>query len=141
MKKIFSISLVFLVLLISNFIFIGKVYTADAAGTTPSAPEAGDGIKPAEPVKLDNPLEGTGVKDLNTFIGQVIKGVLGIVGSLALVMFVYGGFTWMMAGGNSAGIEKGKQIIIWSVFGLIVIFSSYVLVKFIMADVLGLTMQ
>ena len=82
----------------------------------------------AETIKLSNPLKTTSVSVL---IGNVIDAVLGIVGSLALVMFIYGGFTWMTASGNEQSVTKGKNILMWAAVGLAVIFLSYALVKFI----------
>jgi len=87
----------------------------------------------SDPVTLTNPL---GTKDnLNPtpqeFIGRIIKAILGIVGSLALVMFIYGGFNIMTAAGTAEKVEKGKQILVWATIGLIVIFTSYALVKFV----------
>jgi hypothetical protein len=64
-------------------------------------------------------------------IGKIINSALGIVGSIALVMFIYGGFTWMLAAGNAEAVSKGKNILIWSVIGLVIIFSSYALVNFV----------
>lgn len=66
-----------------------------------------------------------------TIIGKIIQAILGLIGSLALLMFVYGGFTWMMAGGNNEAIQKGKNILIWATVGLVIIFSSYALVKMV----------
>ncbi|MEA3398474.1 MAG: pilin [Patescibacteria group bacterium] len=80
---------------------------------------------------INNPLGGD--TDINILIGQVINAVLGIVGSLALVMFIYGGFTWMLAAGNNEKVQKGKDILIWATIGLVVIFSAYALVKFVFA--------
>lgn len=89
-------------------------------------------------VCLKDPLGiGSSASGPQQLIGRIIKGVLGLVGSLALAMFVYGGFTWMLAAGNSTNVEKGKQILIWATIGLIVIFSSYALVQFVFKDVLG----
>jgi len=85
-------------------------------------------------VKLDNPLGET--KTPQVLIGKVINAVLGIVGSLALAMFIYGGFTWMLAGGNSEAVTKGKNILIWATLGLVVIFTSYALVHFVIFDAL-----
>jgi len=85
---------------------------------------------------LPNPLGGTTGTDVNLLIGQVINAVLGIVGSLALVMFIYGGLTWMTAAGNKEKIQKGKDILIWATIGLIIIFSAYAIVKFVLVDVL-----
>jgi len=79
---------------------------------------------------LTNPL---GVTDPSTLIGRVIKAVLGIVGSLALLMFVYGGFMWMLSAGNEKMIEKGKSTLMWAALGLVVIFMSYALVNFVIS--------
>ena len=79
-------------------------------------------------VQLSNPL---GTNSVPTLIGRVIDAILGIVGSLALVMFIYGGFTWMTASGNEQSVTKGKNILMWAAVGLAVIFLSYALVKFI----------
>jgi hypothetical protein len=93
----------------------------------------------ASDYSIDNPLKGV-ANTPQEFIGQIIKGVLGIVGSLALVMFIYGGFTWMTSSGNSEQVTKGKNIVIWAAIGLIVIFSSYTLIRFLLGDVLGLNL-
>ena len=37
----------------------------------------------------------------------------------------------MTAAGNAEKVEKGKEIFIWAAIGLIVIFTSYALVRFI----------
>lgn len=82
------------------------------------------------PKQLTNPL---GVTDPSTLIGKVIKAALGIVGSLALLMFVYGGFMWMLSAGNEKMIEKGKSTLMWAALGLVVIFMSYALVNFVIS--------
>jgi len=81
----------------------------------------------AAPTKaLDNPL---GTTDINALIGRVIKGVLGIVGSLALLMIIYGGFTMLTSGGAEQKINKAKGIIVWAIIGLVVIFLSYAILN------------
>jgi hypothetical protein len=72
--------------------------------------------------ELTNPLGTTSIPDL---IGRIIKGALGVVGSLALLMFIFGGLTWMTSGGNEEKIKKGKGILIWAVLGIVTIFTSY----------------
>ena len=89
-------------------------------------------------VKLNNPLTGTtDATTPNQLIGQIINGVLGIVGSLALVMFIYGGFVWMLAAGSNEKVQKGKDILIWATLGLVVIFSAYAVVKFVIEGIAG----
>ena len=87
---------------------------------------------------IPNPLTGGYEKpDVNTIIGTAINAVLGLVGSIALVMFIYGGFVWMTAMGNKESVTKGKDIIIWSVAGLAVIFLAYAVVNFVLGSVIG----
>ncbi|MBT5262680.1 MAG: hypothetical protein HOL80_02150, partial [Candidatus Magasanikbacteria bacterium] len=64
-------------------------------------------------------------------IGKAIKLVMGIVGAIALVMFVYAGGLWMVAGGNAEQTTKAMKTMVWSAIGLIVILSSYSIVNFI----------
>jgi hypothetical protein len=80
-------------------------------------------------VNLTNPLPG--VTSVPILIGKVISAALGIVGSLALLMFIYGGFTWMLAAGNENAVTKGKNILTWAAIGMAVIFASYSLVSFV----------
>jgi len=67
-------------------------------------------------------------------IGKAIKLVMGIVGAIALVMFVYAGGLWMVAGGNAQQTTKALKTMVWSAIGLIVILSSYSIVNFIFTN-------
>jgi len=74
-------------------------------------------------VNLTNPL---GETDVRIIIARLINGFLGISGSLALVMFIYGGILWMTAMGNETRLKKGKDTLIWAILGILVIASAYV---------------
>lgn len=82
--------------------------------------------------ELPNPLDTT---DPNVVIGRIIKAILGLVGAVALLMFIVGGLTWMTAAGSKEKIEKGKNIIVWAILGLVVIFASYMLVDLVIKSV------
>jgi hypothetical protein len=60
-------------------------------------------------------------------IGQLI---LGITGSFALLMFVYGGFTMLTSGGASEKVSKGKTILTNSVIGIVIILTSGLLIQY-----------
>jgi len=64
-------------------------------------------------------------------IQKLITGALGVSGVLALVAFVYGGVLWMVSAGNQTFIDKGRKAMIWAVWGLVVIFSSYAILSFV----------
>jgi hypothetical protein len=84
-------------------------------------------------VTVINPI---GITDPREIIGNIIKAILSIVGSLALLMFVYGGVLWITSFGEAKRIEKGKTIITWAVLGLALIAAAYVIVN---AVINGLT--
>jgi len=80
-----------------------------------------------------NPLEE--IFDVSTAVGKVIRGLLGIVGSLALAMFVYAGIIWMTARDNKEQAQKAIKIMLWTALGLILIFSSYIILKFVLNSI------
>lgn len=73
-------------------------------------------------------------KNVNTFVYfaiNVATFLFGIVGALALVMFVVGGFVYITSAGSPEKIKQGTDIIIAAVIGLIIVFSAYLLVRFL----------
>lgn len=103
------------------------------AASTPSGGQTSAAPSPAS-AKLINPLKTT---SLPALIGRVISAILGIVGSLALVMFIWGGLLWMTAHGNPNQLTKGKDTLVWATIGLVVIFLSYTLVNFVIKGLTG----
>lgn len=70
---------------------------------------------------------------LASLIGAIIKVILGIVGTVLLGLLIYGGYIWMMAGGNDSDVTKAKSIIQQAVIGLIIIVSAYIIADFVMS--------
>jgi len=52
-------------------------------------------------------------------------------------VFIFGGFTWVISGGNEEKVRKGKAMIMWASLGLAVIFFSYALVTFVIGALAG----
>ena len=87
-------------------------------------------------VTITNPIGGTpenpsGVTSIRSFVALIIRAMLGLVGSFALLMFVYGGFLWLTSRGNHEMIAKGSHTMTWAASGLVLIFSSYAIVEYI----------
>jgi hypothetical protein len=131
LKKILYLSLTLILFFSFSFVFLGsQVVVAQDPLPGSVEPPPGDvqsGCK--NPPCLEDPLNAGG--DVAGLIGKIIKTVLGIVGSIALVMFIYGGFMWMTAGGNTDRIKKGRDVLTWATIGLIIIFTSYAILTFI----------
>ena len=62
---------------------------------------------------------------LESIISSVIYAVLGLVGVIFLVMVIYGGFTWMTAQGNEEKVKQANNIVMSSLFGLIITLAAY----------------
>lgn len=77
---------------------------------------------------LPLPLSNTSIPRV---VGRIMNAVLGIVGGLALLLFVWGGLRWMLARGNPEEVGKAKQTITWAALGLLAIFSSYAILNFV----------
>lgn len=84
---------------------------------------------------FENPIT-TGA-DVRLIAGEIIKKVLGIIGSIALVIFLYGGIQWMIAFGEESKMKKAKDTMVWAGLGLVIIFGSYVLVQMLLKAILG----
>lgn len=85
---------------------------------------------------LYNPL---GEVSLPILIGRAIQAVLGITGSLALLMFVWGGFVWLTSAGVPARIKSGRDTLMWASIGIAVIFGAYALVNFLITSAAGVS--
>ncbi len=67
---------------------------------------------------------------------SLIEYLFGIIGTLAFVMFVYGGLKMILAFGSEDKFKEGKEAMVNAVIGMIIAFSAYILVNFTL-DVLG----
>jgi len=95
-----------------------------------------EAISKVEAFMGKGPIKGEMISgDVPTIVGKALRVFLGIVGSLALAIFVYGGIMWMISGGNPERIKKAQGTIVWSVLGLMVIFLSYVIVSMIISGI------
>ncbi len=110
--------------------FAPSVHAAD-----PPKPPAASGSAPTtKTYALSNPL---GTTDFRVLAGRAIRIVTGISGSIGLLMFIWGGFTWLTSGGNPDKIKKGKQVFITAALGLVIIFGSYALLRAVFAALSG----
>ena len=146
-----------LLIIISTFLLVNIAYAedtgtcscssgSDSTTTQASCPDVctwtATSVTSDTTVSLTNPLTGKtsyteSSEGIPSLLGKIISAVLGLVGSLALVMFIYGGITWMTSVGNQEQVTKGKNIIIWAAIGLVIIFMSYAMVKFVIESMAG----
>jgi hypothetical protein len=72
-----------------------------------------------------------------SLVARIISAVLGIVGSLSLLIFVYGGIIWMTARGDSKKVAQGKAALVWAALGIVAIFSAYSVLSLVTSTLTG----
>lgn len=70
-------------------------------------------------------------KDPREIVANIIKILLGFLGTIAVVLIIYAGFLWMTAGGKPDNTKKAKDIMLAAVTGLVIILISYGITLFV----------
>ena len=88
-------------------------------------------------ISIVNPIGGTaenpeGVTDIPAILGTILKQATAIIGSLAFVAFLLGGFFWMTSEGSSEKVKMGLDTMVYASIGLLVIFGSYAILSTIL---------
>lgn len=60
-----------------------------------------------------------------TIVSMVIQAVLSLLGVLFIILMIYGGALWMLAGGNDQKIDKAKNILKRATIGLLIVLFAY----------------
>jgi hypothetical protein len=79
----------------------------------------------------ENLTEATVLYDgsFRTALTTIVNYFLFFLGLIAVIMVIYGGLLYITAGGDDAGAEKGKKILLYAAVGIIVVLISYALVN------------
>jgi|GEM_PF-2390601 len=138
-KRIINLGLA--ALLMVQVLFCAQAVFADTPAPVDSGVTAGPVLAPEQSTSLINPLcpsgtcAGAKTYDPRNLLGQIINSALGIIGAIALVLFMWGGLQIMLSRGNSEELKRGKGTMLWAVIGLLIIFSSYALVQYVISNV------
>ena len=76
---------------------------------------------------------GLGTRDLKEIIAAVVRIILGFLGIIAVIIIIYGGYTWMTAAGNEDKIKDAKRILVNAVIGLAIILAAFGIVSYVIA--------
>lgn len=129
MKRFFAIFILTLIL-------APTMAVAPVCFAAPSIKENIDYILPPDTVKPDGSQAGQKAVpsgDLQTeILPSAIKILLGLVGTVTFAVFSYAGVMLVIAQGKEEDITKFKNILIWSLVGLVFIVTAYALVRGVM---------
>jgi hypothetical protein len=74
----------------------------------------------------------TGGANLNDIIASAINLFSVVVGIVAVIMIIVGGFKYITSGGDSGNITSAKNTIVYAVIGIIIVVLAQVIVKFVL---------
>lgn len=77
--------------------------------------------------------------DIRTVIARIINVAMGFLGIIAVLIILWGGFTWMTAGGAEDKVEEAKKIITAGIIGLIIVVTSYAIARFVVTSLINVS--
>ena len=134
-KKIKIIIFCFLMLLISNFLFVDLI----EAGLFDSGSDARGYL---------NLIGEHGYEETSTLgpdvsfqvaIYKIINIFLSFIGGIFVFLIIYGGFLWMTAAGNDEQVRKARTVIIRSFIGVFVVIASLAITRFVFISLIEAT--
>ncbi|HEX7963768.1 MAG TPA: pilin [Candidatus Saccharimonadales bacterium] len=78
---------------------------------------------------LNVPIPGTGASTPQ--IRTIINIVLSIAGAVALLVITMAGFRYVTSRGNPSQVQQARDAIIYSLIGLVVMMSAFLIVNFV----------
>jgi hypothetical protein len=64
-------------------------------------------------------------------VANLIGLFLGLAGTIAVIMIIYAGIKFMFSGGDAKQIESTRNILLYAILGLVLIFSAFGIISFI----------
>jgi ABC-type Fe3+ transport system permease subunit len=121
-KSFLTIAVIALSLTIFCFALISQAYNFnEESGLNLSADSSG--------FETSNPTS------LTDIISNVILVFLSFLGVIFFAYLIYGGITWMTADGNEAKVKKANDIIMNSLYGLIITMATFVISWLVITNV------
>lgn len=127
-KKFIKQTLIVLGLMVGALALVSFVPAAQAAGLIDSS-VVPDNLKGA----------GGGEGSLKALIVKIVNYFLGFLGLVAVIMIIYGGFTYVTAAGKQEAVDSAKKTILYALIGIVIILLSFAIVNTVVGVAAGET--
>ncbi len=115
-----------------SIVFLAPSSFVTAQGTTTSTNNSiFENLGSAASKAFGAPASGKASTTPGQVIGQVIKVILGFVGTIVFIIFLYGGFMWLTARGNDDQVKTAKSYLTNGVIGTVIVILAYSLTYFL----------
>jgi len=103
--------------------------TGEGSDDGPGGPSASP-----QTITFQNPLN---VESIPELVGAIVRGLLGLLGTLALLIIIYGGLRYMTSINNPNEAKQYIQVITNAVIGLVIIIAAFLVVQYIISALLS----
>ena len=79
-----------------------------------------------------------GLNTTNTvpqIVGNVIKVILGVSGTVALIFIIWGGIQWMISKGDQGKIASARKLMTSGMIGIAIIAAAYAITDFVIKQI------
>lgn len=75
--------------------------------------------------------------NLMATLNTIINVAIGLIGFVAVVIIIYGGFQYTTSAGDAGKVKKAKDTIMYGVIGLVIALLAFAIVNFVLAGIFG----
>ncbi len=72
--------------------------------------------------------------DLQSNIKNIINAMLLVIGIVAVIMLIVGGFRYVISNGNEKAVTGAKDTILYAIIGIVVALLSFAIVNFVLGQ-------
>ncbi len=69
---------------------------------------------------------------VNSFLKKLINIFSAVIGVVAVIMIIFGGFRYITSGGNDTSVTSAKNTILYAIIGLVIVALAQLLVRFVL---------
>lgn len=72
-----------------------------------------------------------------SIVRRIINIMLYAVGVISVIMLIFGGFRYVISGGQKEAVTSAKNTILYAIVGLLVAIFAYAIIKFVIGAAIG----
>ncbi len=105
-----------------------------AGDCNPSDPTLANGQACGQPANTSGTLFGS-----DGIFTTIMNTILFVIGSVAVIMLIYGGVRYTISGGDEKAVTSAKNTILYAVVGIVVSLLAYAVVNFVLGALIVTT--
>jgi hypothetical protein len=130
MKYIWNRLAIAAILLLSGFIFSAPVFAQDAQQQINNGLCAGSNLQFTEHPGQCSLAGNEATSKINNMVHTIVNLLSAVVGIVAVIMIIVGGFRYITSGGNDTSVTAAKNTILYAIIGLVVVALAQIIVRF-----------